>query len=198
MGNFCIRPPVVQSDDQERKKVKNKTNPFSVDYGLNNGGGGVKFSALSDSTGKDIGISYELGQELQISCHIHGLIHQDLNPENFLIVNKTELTALKGFDFGFQYSLNLDNVMKFCTMKDAFGHVAKKQRLSSSKSQEVIDHITRELNELALVKIQSVAVDKEAILSNLSSKLNMMSLLNQIEGQQRDFDAGLSKLVKHF
>ncbi|KAF6158579.1 hypothetical protein GIB67_040093 [Kingdonia uniflora] len=65
MGNCCVRPSAVQSDDQERKKGKKKANPFSVDYGLNNGGGGGgKLSVLSDPTGRDIGISYELGQEL--------------------------------------------------------------------------------------------------------------------------------------
>ncbi|KAF6168838.1 hypothetical protein GIB67_042145 [Kingdonia uniflora] len=64
MGNYCVRPPVVQSDDQQRKKGKKKANPFSVDYGLNNGGGGRKLLVLSDPTGRDIGISYELGKEL--------------------------------------------------------------------------------------------------------------------------------------
>ncbi|KAF6175700.1 hypothetical protein GIB67_022702 [Kingdonia uniflora] len=88
----------------------------------------------------------------------------------------------------------LDNLLlKFCTMKNAFDHVAKKQRLSSSKIQKVNDQITREINE-ALVKIQFLAVDKEAILSNLNNELNMMSLLHQIEGLQKDLDAGLSLL----
>ncbi|KAF6142097.1 hypothetical protein GIB67_037015 [Kingdonia uniflora] len=86
--------------------------------------------------------------------------------------------------------------MKFCTMKDEFNHVAKKQRLSSSKSQEVIDQITREINE-ALVKIQSPTVDKKAILPYLNNELNMMSPLNRIEGLQKDLDVGLSKLAEH-
>ncbi|KAF6165424.1 hypothetical protein GIB67_017906 [Kingdonia uniflora] len=64
MGNCCVRPPVVQSNDQQRKKGKKKANPSSADYGLNNRGGGGKLSVLSDLTGRDIGISYELGQEL--------------------------------------------------------------------------------------------------------------------------------------
>ncbi|KAF6137447.1 hypothetical protein GIB67_009923 [Kingdonia uniflora] len=65
MDNCCVRPPVVQSDDQQKKKGKKKANPFSVDYGLNNGGGGGMLLVLSDPTGRDIGISYELGQELE-------------------------------------------------------------------------------------------------------------------------------------
>ncbi|KAF6137485.1 hypothetical protein GIB67_023244 [Kingdonia uniflora] len=104
--------------------------------------------------------------------------------KQFSVMNKSKRIALK------------DNVMKFCTMKGAFNHVAKKQRLSSSKSQEVINQITREINK-ALVKIQSLAIDKEAILSSLNNELNMMSLLNQIEGQQRDLDVRLSKLAKN-
>ncbi|KAF6150630.1 hypothetical protein GIB67_022242 [Kingdonia uniflora] len=84
----------------------------------------------------------------------------------------------------------LDNLlMKFCTMKDAFDHIAKKQRLSSSKSQEVIDQITWEINE-ALVKIQSLAIDKEAILSNLNNKLNMMSFSTRLKGYKGLLDLG--------
>ncbi|KAF6172937.1 hypothetical protein GIB67_035491 [Kingdonia uniflora] len=64
MGNCYFRPLVAQSNDQQRKKGKKKANPFLVDYGLNNGGGGGKLSVLSDPTGRDIGISYELGPEL--------------------------------------------------------------------------------------------------------------------------------------
>ncbi|KAF6137432.1 hypothetical protein GIB67_009908 [Kingdonia uniflora] len=347
MGNYCVRPHVVQSGDQQRKKGKKKANPFSVDYGLNNGGGGGKLSVLSNLIGRGIGISYELGQELgsgefvitylctdksigdTLACksilkkklrttvdiedvrreleimkhlpphpnivrwkdtyeddvtvhlvmelcdggelfdqivarghyteraavvvtktivevvqsfHIHGIIHQDLKPENFLFANKKETAALKRLILDCQFSLNLgerfteivgspyymapeilkqnydpekapnvslgetvkarlkqfsmmnklkkrasrvvtehlsveevvgikesfqmmdDNVMKFCTMKDTFDHAAKKQRLSSLKSQEVMDQITREINETL------------------------------IEGLQRDLDVGLSLL----
>ncbi|KAF6157695.1 hypothetical protein GIB67_037268 [Kingdonia uniflora] len=153
-------------------------------------GGGGKLSVLSDPTGRDIGISYELGQELgrgefritylctnkstgdtfacksiskkrlrtamdikdvrreveimkhlpphpnivrlndtyeadvavhlvmelcqggelldrivargiiRNSCHIHGVIHRVLKPENFLFANKKEATSLKAIDFG--------------------------------------------------------------------------------------------------
>eukprot|EP01018_Ginkgo_biloba_P001207 Gb_34567 [translate_table: standard] len=33
-------------------------------------------------------------------CHKHGVMHRDLNPENFLFANKKENSALKAIDFG--------------------------------------------------------------------------------------------------
>ncbi|KAG6512660.1 hypothetical protein ZIOFF_030789 [Zingiber officinale] len=33
-------------------------------------------------------------------CHCHGVIHRDLEPENFLFSNKKENSPLKAIDFG--------------------------------------------------------------------------------------------------
>ncbi|OVA03272.1 Protein kinase domain [Macleaya cordata] len=64
MGNCCGTPAVTEG----KKRGKNKQNPFSIDYAVNHGsaggGGGNKLWVLKDPTGRDIGITYELGREL--------------------------------------------------------------------------------------------------------------------------------------
>lgn len=62
MGNCCGTPAITAG----KKKGKNKQNPFSIDYAVNHGfgGGGNKLLVLKDPTGRDIGITYELGREL--------------------------------------------------------------------------------------------------------------------------------------
>ncbi|KAK6941843.1 EF-hand domain [Dillenia turbinata] len=62
MGNCCANPSGSQS---EKKKGKNKPNPFSIDYqSYATGNGGHKFTVLKDPTGREIGQKYELGREL--------------------------------------------------------------------------------------------------------------------------------------
>ncbi|KAF8404771.1 hypothetical protein HHK36_009660 [Tetracentron sinense] len=90
--------------------------------------------------------------------------------------------------------------MEMNTIKDAFDRVSKKQRLSSSKTQEVIDQVDREI-EQALVKIQSVhdsasPVDLKSILLEVKTKLNEIGVLNQLEGPQKELNVGLSKYAK--
>ncbi|KAF6168321.1 hypothetical protein GIB67_018161 [Kingdonia uniflora] len=62
MGNCCMTPAFPE----EGKKGKIKQNPFSGDYEVNHdiGDGTSKLSVLSDPTGRDIGIRYDLGREL--------------------------------------------------------------------------------------------------------------------------------------
>ncbi|XP_058088689.1 protein RMD5 homolog [Magnolia sinica] len=90
--------------------------------------------------------------------------------------------------------------MELSTIKDAFDRVSKKQKLSSSKTQEVIDQVGREI-EHALSRMQSaqdagLATDQKTILTELNSKLNEIGPINQIEGSQKELNIGLSKYAK--
>ncbi|OVA18967.1 zinc finger protein [Macleaya cordata] len=87
--------------------------------------------------------------------------------------------------------------MELSTIKDAFDRVAKKQRLSSSKTQEVIDQIIREI-EQALVKMHdpTLPMDQKSILTELNNKLNEMGPVNQLEGSQKELNVALSKYAK--
>ncbi|XP_055807373.1 calcium-dependent protein kinase 32-like [Solanum dulcamara] len=59
MGNCCAVPKT--SETEEKKRGKNKPNPFSVDYAHGNG---HKSYVLDNPTGPDIEATYELGREL--------------------------------------------------------------------------------------------------------------------------------------
>ncbi|KAK6779014.1 hypothetical protein RDI58_025732 [Solanum bulbocastanum] len=59
MGNCCAAPKT--SETEEKKRGKNKPNPFSVDYAYGNG---HKSYVLDNPTGTDIEATYELGREL--------------------------------------------------------------------------------------------------------------------------------------
>ncbi|KAJ7968350.1 Protein RMD5 like A [Quillaja saponaria] len=90
--------------------------------------------------------------------------------------------------------------MELNTIKDAFHRVAKKQKLSSNKSQEVIDQVGHEI-EQALAKIQSaqdppLPFDQKSILTELKLKLNSINALNQLEGSQKDLNITFSKYQK--
>ncbi|KAI3910000.1 hypothetical protein MKW98_013054 [Papaver atlanticum] len=90
--------------------------------------------------------------------------------------------------------------MELSTIKDAFDRVAKKQRVSFSKTQEAIDQIAHEI-EQTLVKINSfqdhsLPTDQKAILAELNNKLNEIGPLNQLEGSQKELNVALSKYVK--
>ncbi|XP_010546723.1 PREDICTED: calcium-dependent protein kinase 32-like [Tarenaya hassleriana] len=63
MGNCCGTPNSLAQ--HEKKKGRNKPNPFSIDYGLHHGGGaGHKLVVLKEPTGREIGLKYTLGREL--------------------------------------------------------------------------------------------------------------------------------------
>ncbi|KAF6147201.1 hypothetical protein GIB67_039331 [Kingdonia uniflora] len=107
MGNCCFRPLVVQSDDQQRKKGKKKVNPFSLDYGLNNGGGGENLSVLSYREGycQKTQRESETSKRIMNDVTRKELSHTRCNPSelktrDFLFANKKETTALKAIDFG--------------------------------------------------------------------------------------------------
>ncbi|KZV56475.1 calcium-dependent protein kinase 7-like [Dorcoceras hygrometricum] len=61
MGNCCATPGF----SEEKKKKKNRPNPFSIDYGGNHGSGVTdKLVVLKNPTGHNISERYDLGREL--------------------------------------------------------------------------------------------------------------------------------------
>uniref|UniRef100_F6HW62 Protein RMD5-like n=2 Tax=Vitis vinifera TaxID=29760 RepID=F6HW62_VITVI len=85
--------------------------------------------------------------------------------------------------------------MELSNIKDAFDRVAKKQKLSSSKSQEVIDQVGREIED-ALAKLQAdpaSPVDQKSILMELKTKLSIIGSQSQLEGSQKELNMNLSK-----
>uniref|UniRef100_A0A5B6YNN9 RING-type E3 ubiquitin transferase n=1 Tax=Davidia involucrata TaxID=16924 RepID=A0A5B6YNN9_DAVIN len=91
--------------------------------------------------------------------------------------------------------------MELNTIKDAFDRVAKKQKLSSSKTQEVIEQLGQEI-ERALSKVRSVhdntasQPDHKLILTELKTKLKDIAPLSQLEGTQKELNIALSKYPK--
>ncbi|PIA28097.1 hypothetical protein AQUCO_07200017v1 [Aquilegia coerulea] len=90
--------------------------------------------------------------------------------------------------------------MELGSIRDAFDRVTKKQKLCSSKTQEVIDQVGQEI-EQALAKLQAVhdpssIHDLKSILTELNGKLKEVGPLNQLEGSQKELNVGLSKYVK--
>ncbi|XP_028074852.1 protein RMD5 homolog isoform X2 [Camellia sinensis] len=91
-------------------------------------------------------------------------------------------------------------IMELNTIKDAFDRVTKKQKLSSSKSQEVIEQLSQEIEE-ALLKLQSIPdttfqANHKLILTELKTKLNEIAPLGQLEGTQKELNVALSKYPK--
>lgn len=84
--------------------------------------------------------------------------------------------------------------MELNNIKDAFDRVAKKQKLSSSKSQEVIEQIGQEIDK-ALSRIQSQP-DHKLILTELKTKLKEIAPLSQLEPTQKELNIALSKYPK--
>ncbi|KAL3526946.1 hypothetical protein ACH5RR_011602 [Cinchona calisaya] len=90
--------------------------------------------------------------------------------------------------------------MELNTIKDAFDRVTKKQKLSSSKSQEIIEQISQEI-EQAFSRIESgddmmSQTDHRFILRELKTKLKEIAPLSQLEGTQKELNVALSKYPK--
>lgn len=90
--------------------------------------------------------------------------------------------------------------MELSSIKDAFDRVTKKQKISSSKSQEVVDQVGREI-EQALATIQSPhdpssPVDQKSALTELKFKLNAIGSLQQLEGSNKELNISLTKYQK--
>ncbi|KAL6965863.1 hypothetical protein U1Q18_012675 [Sarracenia purpurea var. burkii] len=89
--------------------------------------------------------------------------------------------------------------MELNTIKDAFDRVTNKQKLSSSKSQE-IEQLGKEI-EAAVSKLQSVhdsisQPNQRLILAELKTKLNEIAPLSQLEATQKELNIALSKYPK--
>lgn len=86
------------------------------------------------------------------------------------------------------------------SIKDAFDRVAKKQKLSYSKTQEVIDQIFQEISD-TIEKIQNAhksdsRSDYKALLADVKSKIKEMAPLTLLEGTQKELNVALSKYPK--
>lgn len=85
-------------------------------------------------------------------------------------------------------------------IKDAFDRVTKKQKLSCSKTQEVLDQIDQEIKQ-TLQKIQSSnesesQVDFKSTITELKNKLKDIAPLSQTESTQKELNLALSKYPK--
>ncbi|XP_050364569.1 protein RMD5 homolog [Argentina anserina] len=90
--------------------------------------------------------------------------------------------------------------MELNSIKDAYDRVVKKQKLSASKSQEVIHQVGREI-EQALTQIlsaqdSSAPVDQKSILAELKLKLSAIGPVQLLEGSHKELNLNLSKYTK--
>ncbi|KAK4778271.1 hypothetical protein SAY87_018458 [Trapa incisa] len=86
--------------------------------------------------------------------------------------------------------------MELNMVKDAYDRATKKQKLSYSKTREVMDLMQQEV-EVALEKIQSGHESNcKSVLAELKTKLNDMAPLTQLEGTQKDLIMAVSKYSK--
>lgn len=85
--------------------------------------------------------------------------------------------------------------MELSTIKEAFNRVTKKQKLCHSKSQEVIDQLSHEL-QLALATIQTTQDSTSPVLVELKTKLNAIGPNTQFEGPQRELNLNITKSQK--
>ncbi|KAK2656684.1 hypothetical protein Ddye_009736 [Dipteronia dyeriana] len=86
--------------------------------------------------------------------------------------------------------------MELNNIKDAFDRIAKKQKLSCSKTQEVIDQILQEMRKtLEIIKSASDCYDNY-VLNELKIKLQEIAPLSQLEGTQKELNVAMSKYAK--
>ncbi|VVB08384.1 unnamed protein product [Arabis nemorensis] len=91
--------------------------------------------------------------------------------------------------------------MEVKTVKDAFDRVAKKQKLSCSKTQETVDRLSREI-EKALNAIQEPTTDTDnpllhkSLVSDLKKTVQEIAPSNQLEAAHKELNVALSKYPK--
>ncbi|XP_024979066.1 protein RMD5 homolog [Cynara cardunculus var. scolymus] len=89
--------------------------------------------------------------------------------------------------------------MELKTVRDAFDRVAKKQKLSTSRYQQVIDQVGDEIKQ-AMTDIQSVdppsSIDHKSVITNLKRKLDTVIPQEQLEKSQKELNTNLSQYPK--
>ncbi|KAK8556733.1 hypothetical protein V6N13_064742 [Hibiscus sabdariffa] len=85
--------------------------------------------------------------------------------------------------------------MELNCLKDSFDRVAKKRKVSYSKTQEVTDLIVQEI-EKAIKMVQSSTLEYKSELAELKKKLQEIAPLSQLEGTQKELNIALSKYPK--
>ncbi|TYI60567.1 hypothetical protein E1A91_D10G112600v1 [Gossypium mustelinum] len=85
--------------------------------------------------------------------------------------------------------------MELHSLKDSFDRVAKKRKVSYSKTHEVTDLIVQEINK-AIKVMQSSTLEYKSELAELKKKLQEVSPLNQLEGAQKKLNIALIKYPK--
>ncbi|KAK0604545.1 hypothetical protein LWI29_016735 [Acer saccharum] len=86
--------------------------------------------------------------------------------------------------------------MELNNIKDAFDRVAKKQKLSCSKTQEVIDQIFQEIGKALEILKSASEFDDKYVLNELKIKLQEIAPLSQLEGTQKELNVAVSKYIK--
>lgn len=88
--------------------------------------------------------------------------------------------------------------MELNTVKDVFDRVVKKQKLSYSKFQEVLDQVGHEI-EQALTRIQSIdanSSDLKSLITELKLRLIAVGANGHLEGSQRELNISFSRYLK--
>lgn len=86
--------------------------------------------------------------------------------------------------------------MELNNIKDAFDRVTKKQKLSCSKTQEVIEKLIQEIEKASEAIKTSWQLDDRFALTELKKKLQELAPLSQLEGIQKELNIALSKYTK--
>ncbi|KAJ8765543.1 hypothetical protein K2173_014665 [Erythroxylum novogranatense] len=84
-------------------------------------------------------------------------------------------------------------------IKDAFDRVAKRQKLLSSKTQEMIDHTIQEIEkafEMLHSEHPGAEFDYKSVLGELKKKLQAIAAPSQLENTQKELNLALSKYPK--
>ncbi|KAJ0974821.1 hypothetical protein J5N97_016786 [Dioscorea zingiberensis] len=91
-------------------------------------------------------------------------------------------------------------IMELTTIKDAFERAIKKQKLSASKSKELIDGmllaVEQAMKEIQAIPDEGASSSQKSVLMELKSKLNEIAPVNQLEAYQKDLAIALGKYGK--